>query len=429
MRLLDHPHMLKLIDVLDGARHLHLVLEYAENGELFDYLVKERSLQEDDALDIFRQMMYALDYLHTHSVCHRDLKPENILLDANRQVRIADFGFARWMRDKIADTSCGSPHYAAPEVIRGQRYDGCAADIWSAGVILYALLAGCLPFDDPSIRNLLAKVKRGKFAMPDFHPDLKDLISKMICVDPEARIKMAQVKQHPAFKMMLPASYIVPSPIPLERITGPIELETVRADVKESLERLGIGAEELKNSLAASDSNMVKIFVTMLTRKTQLEELPWSEGLKSVDHLDSIETVGFGGGTINQRNLRPVRRYSFGEMSPVGFSLPTKQEWIPLETDLEFDGSETISPCFSSLPSLMARMQGAMTQFGFTIFHPNDQELIGRNAANGYFRILATYLTRESLAVELQLKNLLTEGTTVCDRVRELAQQSPITMS
>lgn len=141
MRLLDHPHILKLKDVLEGPRHLHLVLEYAENGELFDYLVRAQSLREDVALDIFRQLIYGLDYLHQHNICHRDLKPENILLDSNGHIKIADFGFARWMREKIAETSCGSPHYAAPEVIRGRPYDGLKADIWSAGVILFALLA------------------------------------------------------------------------------------------------------------------------------------------------------------------------------------------------------------------------------------------------------------------------------------------------
>ena len=144
MRLLDHPHILKLLDVFESERHLHLVLEYAENGELFDYLVRSQSLREDQALDIFRQLIYGLDYLHAHNICHRDLKPENILLDSNMHIKIGDFGFARWMRENIAETSCGSPHYAAPEVIKGNPYDGLAADLWSAGVILYALLAVCI---------------------------------------------------------------------------------------------------------------------------------------------------------------------------------------------------------------------------------------------------------------------------------------------
>lgn len=144
MRLVDHPNILKLIDVLESGRHLYIILEYAEQGELFDYLVSNRFLAEDVAIEFFRQIVIALEYLHKRGICHRDLKPENILLDSCARIKIADFGFARWVKSSLTETSCGSPHYAAPEIIRGQPYDGKIADIWSLGVILYALLAVCL---------------------------------------------------------------------------------------------------------------------------------------------------------------------------------------------------------------------------------------------------------------------------------------------
>jgi BR serine/threonine kinase len=144
MRLLDHPHLIKLEEFAESPRHLYIVLEYAHNGELFDFLIKRRSLPLDMGMHFFHEMIYALEYLHEHAICHRDLKPENILLDKNNNIKIADFGFARWMRYNIAETSCGSPHYAAPEVIKGIPYDGRYADIWSLGVILYALLAVCI---------------------------------------------------------------------------------------------------------------------------------------------------------------------------------------------------------------------------------------------------------------------------------------------
>lgn len=146
MRLLDHPHLLKLIEVCESARHLYIILEYAPHGELFDYLIARRKLDLAEALHFFREIIYGLEYLHTHAICHRDLKPENILLDDFDHIKVADFGFARWMKSNIAETSCGSPHYAAPEVIRGERYDGRLADIWSCGVILFALLAVCFLF-------------------------------------------------------------------------------------------------------------------------------------------------------------------------------------------------------------------------------------------------------------------------------------------
>lgn len=145
MRLVDHPHLLKLIDVLESPRHLYIVVEYASKGELFDYLVEHKHLSDMEAIKFFRQIIYGLEYLHSLGICHRDLKPENILLDETLNVKIADFGFARFAKSNLADTSCGSPHYAAPEVIKGKRYDGRCADVWSCGVILYALLAVCFP--------------------------------------------------------------------------------------------------------------------------------------------------------------------------------------------------------------------------------------------------------------------------------------------
>jgi BR serine/threonine kinase len=141
MRLLDHPHILRLLDILESPRHLYIVVEYASNGELFNFLASHRFLREDIALRFFRQLIYGLDYLHSLGICHRDLKPENILLDEHLNVKIADFGFARYLKSDLAETSCGSPHYAAPEIVRGEKYDGRAADVWSCGVILFALLA------------------------------------------------------------------------------------------------------------------------------------------------------------------------------------------------------------------------------------------------------------------------------------------------
>jgi BR serine/threonine kinase len=146
MRLLDHPHILKLLEVCESPGHLYLILEYGAHGELFDYLVARRRLEPKMALRLFREIIYGLDYMHSMGICHRDLKTENLLLDQYDHILIADFGFARWMRTNLAETSCGSPHYTAPEVISGLQYDGRGADVWSAGVILYALLAVRLDF-------------------------------------------------------------------------------------------------------------------------------------------------------------------------------------------------------------------------------------------------------------------------------------------
>ena len=146
MRLLDHPHLLQLLEVCESTRHIYMVLEFASNGELFDYLVLQKKLDPQVAISFFRQLILGLEYLHLHGICHRDLKPENLLLDSFNKIKIADFGFARWMQSNIVETGCGSPHYASPEVIKGFPYDGRTADIWSCGVIFYAMVVVCIFF-------------------------------------------------------------------------------------------------------------------------------------------------------------------------------------------------------------------------------------------------------------------------------------------
>ncbi|XP_018026338.1 serine/threonine-protein kinase BRSK2 [Hyalella azteca] len=198
MKLIEHPHVLGLYDVYENKKYLYLVLEHVSGGELFDYLVKKGRLTPKEARRFFRQIISALDFCHSHSICHRDLKPENLLLDEKNSIRIADFGMASLQPDgSMLETSCGSPHYACPEVIRGEKYDGRRADVWSCGVILYALLVGALPFDDDNLRQLLEKVKRGAFHIPHFvPPDCQELLRGMIEVNPEKRLTLEEINKH-----------------------------------------------------------------------------------------------------------------------------------------------------------------------------------------------------------------------------------------
>lgn len=164
-----------------------------EGGELFDHLVSKGRLDVSEALSYFRQIIFGIEYCHQFHICHRDLKPENLLLSKDKKVKIADFGMAvhEANGDQFLETSCGSPHYASPEIIAGKKYHGGASDIWSCGVVLYALLTGRLPFDHDDINELLRKVKLGKFDMPRSIPvEAKDLLSRMLVVDPYTRIKV-----------------------------------------------------------------------------------------------------------------------------------------------------------------------------------------------------------------------------------------------
>lgn len=203
MKLIDHPNILHLYDVWETNSDLYLILEYVEGGELFDYLCNKGPLSTAEALGYFQQIIFAVDYCHRLNIAHRDLKPENLLMDRDKNIKIADFGMAAWQagsNNGLLRTSCGSPHYAAPEVIMGKEYDGRASDIWSCGVILFALLAGHLPFDDEDLTTLLEKVKSGKYDVPlRIDSMAKELISRMLVNDPEQRITMAEILQHPFF--------------------------------------------------------------------------------------------------------------------------------------------------------------------------------------------------------------------------------------
>lgn len=195
MKLMNHPNIMRIYDVYEGEKQLYLILEYVEGGELFDFLVNRGKLAPLEALGYFKQIIYGLNYAHTFSIIHRDLKPENILIHSLNPplVKIADWGMAAFAPPTLQlETSCGSPHYASPEIVNGHKYTGTATDIWSCGVILYALLTGRLPFDDKNVRTLLGKVKAGRYEMPVYiDPLAKDLLSRMLVVDVNKRIKVS----------------------------------------------------------------------------------------------------------------------------------------------------------------------------------------------------------------------------------------------
>jgi 5'-AMP-activated protein kinase catalytic alpha subunit len=207
LKLLRHPHIIKLYEVIETSSDIFMIMEYVSGGELFDYIVSHGRLSEDEARRFFQQIISGVEYCHRHRIVHRDLKPENLLLDASRSnVKIADFGLSNFMQDgDFLTTSCGSPNYAAPEVISGQLYAGPEVDIWSCGVILYALVCARLPFDDEHIPNLFKKIRLGAYSIPSHvSPACKNLIQSMLIVDPMNRATIDQVRHHSWFQTNLP---------------------------------------------------------------------------------------------------------------------------------------------------------------------------------------------------------------------------------
>ncbi|XP_059866236.1 serine/threonine-protein kinase SIK1 isoform X1 [Delphinus delphis] len=198
MKLLSHPHIIKLYQVMETKDMLYIVTEFAKNGEMFDYLTSTGHLSESEARKKFWQILSAVEYCHSHNIVHRDLKTENLLLDGNMDIKLADFGFGNFYKPgEPLSTWCGSPPYAAPEVFEGKEYEGPQLDIWSLGVVLYVLVCGSLPFDGPSLPALRQRVLEGRFRIPFFMSrDCETLVRRMLAVDPTKRITISQIWEH-----------------------------------------------------------------------------------------------------------------------------------------------------------------------------------------------------------------------------------------
>lgn len=199
MKGLHHPNIVKLYEVIETKNTVFLVMEYAAGGELYDYLVVHGKMKEKEARSKFRQILSAVSYCHQKRVIHRDLKAENLLLDANLDIKIADFGFSNYYDPEAKlDTFCGSPPYAAPELFQGRRYTGPEVDIWSMGVILYVLTTGCLPFDGKNLQEMRESVCRGKYRIPFYLTDTcEKLLRKFLVRDPVRRASLDMLIDDP----------------------------------------------------------------------------------------------------------------------------------------------------------------------------------------------------------------------------------------
>uniref|UniRef100_A0A8C3J2I9 MAP/microtubule affinity-regulating kinase 3 n=2 Tax=Calidris TaxID=8918 RepID=A0A8C3J2I9_9CHAR len=195
MKILNHPNIVKLFEVIEKEKTLYLVMEYASGGEVFDYLVAHGRMKEKEARAKFRQIVSAVQYCHQKHIVHRDLKAENLLLDADMNIKIADFGFSNefTVGNKL-DTFCGSPPYAAPELFQGKKYDGPEVDVWSLGVILYTLVSGSLPFDGQNLKELRERVLRGKYRIPFYmSTDCENLLKRFLVLNPTKRGTLEQI--------------------------------------------------------------------------------------------------------------------------------------------------------------------------------------------------------------------------------------------
>ncbi|TYH66534.1 hypothetical protein ES332_D06G129800v1 [Gossypium tomentosum] len=219
LRLVRHPNIVELKEVMATKTKIFFVMEHVRGGELFAKVYKGK-LKENVARKYFQQLISAVDFCHSRGVSHRDLKPENLLLDENEDLKVSDFGLSalpeQVRNDGLLHTQCGTPAYVAPEVLKKRGYDGPKADIWSCGVILYVLLAGFLPFQEENVMNMYRKVFKAEFQFPPwFSTESKRLISKHLVADPEQRITIPDIMLVPWFLKGFkhPLSFSIEEPV------------------------------------------------------------------------------------------------------------------------------------------------------------------------------------------------------------------------
>ena len=206
LKNLRHNNIVHLYDIKETSNSLYIIMEYIQGKELFDYIVSKKRLSEIEACNFYQQIISGIEYLGKIRVVHRDIKPENLLLDNKNKIKIVDFGLSNiYPNNELLQTACGSPCYAAPEMINGELYKGLGADIWSSGIVLYAMLCGYLPFEDGDNEILYKKITDGKFKTPKYlSENCKDILHKILNVDPKKRYTIKQIKKHPWFNLINP---------------------------------------------------------------------------------------------------------------------------------------------------------------------------------------------------------------------------------
>ncbi|XP_070806159.1 MAP/microtubule affinity-regulating kinase 4 isoform X2 [Pituophis catenifer annectens] len=266
MKGLNHPNIVKLFEVIETEKTLYLVMEYASAGEVFDYLVSHGRMKEKEARAKFRQIVSAVHYCHQKNIVHRDLKAENLLLDADANIKIADFGFSNeFTLGSKLDTFCGSPPYAAPELFQGKKYDGPEVDIWSLGVILYTLVSGSLPFDGQNLKELRERVLRGKYRVPFYmSTDCENILRRFLVLNPAKRCTLEQIMKDKWINIGYEGDELKPYREPEEDFADAKRIEVMVG--------MGYSREEIKEALANQKYNEVTATYLLLGRKNEQVE-------------------------------------------------------------------------------------------------------------------------------------------------------------
>ncbi|XP_054256576.1 MAP/microtubule affinity-regulating kinase 3 isoform X4 [Indicator indicator] len=343
MKILNHPNIVKLFEVIETEKTLYLIMEYASGGEVFDYLVAHGRMKEKEARAKFRQIVSAVQYCHQKHIVHRDLKAENLLLDADMNIKIADFGFSNefTVGNKL-DTFCGSPPYAAPELFQGKKYDGPEVDVWSLGVILYTLVSGSLPFDGQNLKELRERVLRGKYRIPFYmSTDCENLLKRFLVLNPTKRGTLEQIMKDRWINAGHEEDELKPFVEPELDIS-----DQKRIDI---MVGMGYSQEEIQESLSKMKYDEITATYLLLGRKSS--ELDASDSSSSSNlslakvrpSSDLNNSTGQSPHHKVQRSIsssQKQRRYSdhAGPSIPSVVAYPKRSQTSTTESDLKEEG-------------------------------------------------------------------------------------------
>ena len=302
LKMLRHTNIVHLFYVIQNSTSISLIMEYSSGKDLFDYLAAKKRLSEMEACGLFQQLISGLDYLHKLKVAHRDLKPENLLLDhEHKNIKLVDFGLSNiYHSNELLSTSCGSPSYAAPEMLNSKEYDGSKVDIWSSGIILFAMICGYLPFEDKDKDNLYKKIQAGVFSIPSFVSEqARDLIQRILVTDPTKRMTIHHIKNHPWFNLINP-KINVNEGLLIKVVVIPIDEDLVTKMEEFSYKKEVVRANVLANKL----NHITTTYYLLLQEKIR-------KGIPSVADLKSSEFITY----INdQCNLLKSYHYNLEEV-------------------------------------------------------------------------------------------------------------------
>ena len=313
LKNLRHNNIVHLYDVKETASSLYIIMEYIQGKELFDYIVGKKRLSEIEACNFYQQIISGIEYLGKIRVVHRDLKPENLLLDNKKNIKIVDFGLSNiYPNNELLKTACGSPCYAAPEMINGELYNGLEVDIWSSGIVLYAMLCGYLPFEDGDNEVLYKKITNGKFKTPRFlSENCKDILHKILNVDPKKRFTIKQIKKHPWFNLINPRINMSEGLL-LNVYIVPIDEKILDEMVNE----FKFKEEEIRANLISNNHNhTTTTYYLLLSKKIR-------EGKKTVGDMKSKEFLNY---ITNPVNLLSTYGYDINMIIQIRNSLKNKE--------------------------------------------------------------------------------------------------------